>query len=376
MKISTLLLPFSVVLALGLSACGSGTEKGEGAAAPTEGSESAQDGGGVDTTDAVRGEEVAVPEPAPSPAPASTPAPAPDEGEMKRSTPEDVEARKNASWNDQRLHDEIRHYNPNYTGQGQFQIEGGKVLRAMLAKAGIVNLECFRGMSLLGLDLSGNAVKDLSPLKGHPLEAIYLEDTAVEDLTPLRGAPIREFYAARTPLHNLIGLEGAPIEQFNVVGSRVADLSALKGAPLQMVWLTDCPVSDVSALVESPLVSLTLHRTKITDLSPLAGTRLQRLHIGETMVTDLTPLATVPLTRLVFTPPLIEKGIDAVKSISTMREIGHKFDDSGRELVAPAKFWHAYDEVIGKKRAQEAQGAIGSGVLAPPPAPPAPASAE
>lgn len=264
------------------------------------------------------------------------------EGEADR----DVAARAAAHWNERMLHDEIRFHNPAYNGQAQLQIDNGKLRRAALAGAGLSSLECFRGMSLEALDVSGNAVSDLSPLSGQPLQMLYIEDTLVEDLTPLRGAPLVTFYASRSRMHTLAGLEGAPIEELNIISTRVADLSALAGAPLKMVWLTGCPVTDLRPIASQWLVSLTLQGTPVSDLSPLASTRLQRLHIAETKVLDLSPLAGLPLTRLVFTPARIEKGLEAIRSIPTMREIGNRFDDSGKTLVAPARFWAAYDTLV------------------------------
>jgi Leucine-rich repeat (LRR) protein len=86
-------------------------------------------------------------------------------------------------------------------------------------------------------------------------------------------------------------------------------------------------------------VSLTLHRTPVNDISPLANTGLQRLHIGETNVSDLTPLKGLRLTRLVFDPDDIKSGMDVVKAIPTITEIGSKFEDGQNDLKPAAVFW-------------------------------------
>ena len=91
---------------------------------------------------------------------------------------------------------------------------------------------------------------------------------------------------------------------------------------------------------DTPLVSLTLERTNVSDLTPLKGTKLQRLHIGESKVTDLTPLQGLPLTRLIFTPKKIKKGIESVRGIQTLREIG----PSLKAKMPPMMFWKFYDE--------------------------------
>ena len=69
---------------------------------------------------------------------------------------------------------------------------------------------------------------------------------------------------------------------------------------------------------------------------------LQRLHIGETLVEDLTPLAGVNFTCLVFTPSRIKRGMNVVRSLYGLREIGTVFDDGGRDLTSPEAFWAKY----------------------------------
>jgi len=110
--------------------------------------------------------------------------------------------------------------------------------------------------------------------------------------------------------------------------------------PLEFLWLNETPVADISPLSHCPLSSLTLHRTQVEDLTPLIGTDLQRLHIGETRVTDLTPVTTLKLTRLIFTPSRIERGIEEVRRMTTIQEIGPTFETR----MNPARFWALYDQ--------------------------------
>jgi hypothetical protein len=118
----------------------------------------------------------------------------------------------------------------------------------------------------------------------------------------------------------------------------VKDLEPFRGTPLEMLWLTETPVSDIAPLAGCPLVSLTLHRTQVRDLTPLAGTGLARLHIGETPVTDLTPLRGLRLTRLIFDPRRIEQGLEIVREMATLTELGLTFE----ERMPPAQFWSRY----------------------------------
>lgn len=275
----------------------------------------------------------------PVPKPEAKPVAAPE----PRKAP--VPPKKAIAWKDKLLHAGIKHHNPNYTNQGQFQIEDGKVLAVMLPGMGITSLEGLPIKHLRQIDISDNPISDISPLKGAPLEVFYAERTKVEDLTPLRGAKLGAIALSFTPVHDISPLAGAPVEEVRLVSTRVADISALAGAPIQAAWFTDSPVNSIAALAKAPLITLTLHRTKVTDVSPLAGSQLQRLHIGETPVRDLRPLAGLPLTRLVFTPPYILEGMDVVRALP-LREIGTAFDDERKDLVAPSRFWPAWDAVM------------------------------
>ncbi len=195
------------------------------------------------------------------------------------------------------------------------------------------------------LDLSQCDITDLRPLEGLPLVELYLEDNQrLTDISALRGMPLRKLYLSRTRVENLGPLRTAPLEDVNLLGTRVKDLSPLAECPIKMLWLTGCPVQDISPLRRVPLVSLTLQDTQVSDLSPLAGHPLQRLHIGGAEVTDLTPLGSAQLTRLIFTPSKIKAGLDVVRKMSSLQELGTRFDDAGDDKMPPATFWELYDK--------------------------------
>ncbi len=239
----------------------------------------------------------------------------------------------------------LRKANPDYQGQGRFNEENGEIIAGELPNCGLRDLSPLKGLKLMGLDVSGNPVREIRHLKGMPLRSLYAENTLVMDLTPLRGAPIMELRLNGCPLETLGGLEGMPLENLYLPGTRVKDISALAGSKVRQLWLNDAPVSDLSPLAGAPVVSLTLHRTQVSDLSFVRKLPIiQRLHIGETQVTDLSPLKGVPLSRLVFTPAKIEKGMEFARQIFGLREIGVRFDDGGRELMPPNHFWERYDK--------------------------------
>ena len=67
---------------------------------------------------------------------------------------------------------------------------------------------------------------------------------------------------------------------------------------------------------------------------------IQRLHIGQTPVLDLTPLAETELTRLIFTPARITKGLEIVRNMASIREIGTTLE----KRMRPKEFWGLYDK--------------------------------
>lgn len=250
-------------------------------------------------------------------------------------------------WSELSLHRAVREKNPGYTGQGTFQLtQEGQPEVVALGSCNVSDISMLAGMPLRMLDLMKCPVADLSVLKGMPLVELYLEECGVDDLSPLVGnTTLQKLYLTSTNVKNLTPLKGLPIEELNLIGCRANDLTPLAGMPLKMLWLTGLPVEDISPLASTPLVSLTLHRTRVVSLQPLATLRtLQRLHVGETPVKDLTPVAGLPLTRLVFTPATVEKGIEAVRRIPTMQQVGVEFEEDMGTLMAPTDFWARFDK--------------------------------
>jgi hypothetical protein len=89
------------------------------------------------------------------------------------------------------------------------------------------------------------------------------------------------------------------------------------------------------------LISLTLEGTRVADLSTLAGHKtLQRLHIAGTPIADLTPIREMQLVRLIFTPGSVTSGIEIVRGMISLQEIGTTLDG----CMSPAQFWELYDQ--------------------------------
>lgn len=253
----------------------------------------------------------------------------------------DSSSRRNRFSSIEEVHAAIRKVNPQYTGAGQVRLdEEGRVMAAALPECGISDISFLGSWPLLSLDLQANPVDDISPLKGMmTLQELFLERTNVRDLTPLFGLQIRNMYLSNTPVVDLMPLAEMPLESLNLVGTGVHDVLPLSRSPIRMLWLSETPVEDITPLMACPLESLTLHRTPVADISALAGTTLQRLHIGETEVRDLTPVGSIPLRRLIFTPSKIEKGMEVVRQMPMLTELGTTFETR----MPPQQFWQLMD---------------------------------
>lgn len=245
-----------------------------------------------------------------------------------------------ADWTPERVDRVILEANPGYRGEALYQIQNGRVVALQLSGTTITNMPFLKDMGVQVLDLKGLNLKDLGQLEGLDLVELYAEDTGITDIEPLRGMELSQLYLSNTHVTDLGPLEGMPLEQLNLLGTHVENITPLEGMPLVFLWLNQTPVSDISPLTGCPrLMSLTLHKTHVRDLGPLSGTGLERLHIAETPVTDLTPLGDLALKRLIFTPGNIRAGIDMIRAMESIDELGTTFENR----MPPDVFWHLYD---------------------------------
>jgi internalin A len=243
--------------------------------------------------------------------------------------------------NPELVHARLRAKNPGYRNQGQFALDPVLGLVGDLSGGGVTDLSPLQGIPFGALDLKGGQVSDLAPLKGMPLMLLALEDTHVIDLNPLEGMKIEKLYLNNTSVSDLKPLAGMPLRELMLVGTPVKDIRPLRRAPIEMLWLNDTPVADISPLAGCPMMSLTLEGTGVSDLRPLSGmSSLRRLHIGRTPVSDLTPLKNLKLTRLIFSPKSIRVGLESIRTMKTLIEVGTTLD----ARMPPAQFWQLYDQ--------------------------------
>lgn len=228
--------------------------------------------------------------------------------------------------------------------EGLIDTAGGKIRRAYLSDTDVIDVSPLAGRPITLLDISDTGVSDLSPLEGMPLEELYAERTRITDLSPLAGLPLKALYLNDTPVSDLTPVAGMSFQQLNLVDTQVADLEWCRSTPsIGIFWLRSTPVTDLSPLEDVTMTSLDVQDTAVADLSPLSNMQdLRRLNIAGTAVTDLWPLADLQLTRLVFTPSKIERGIEVVRNMPSLTQLGTQFEVES-DAIPAAEFWKRYD---------------------------------
>ncbi len=235
-------------------------------------------------------------------------------------------------------------------------LKGMPLTRLALARMPVSDLDALGGMGLEDLDISDTSVADLRPLVGQPLKRLVAAGTPVADLRPLAGLPLEELDLSRTRAADLKPLSRLPLRALSLAATQVVELEPLAAIPLRTLSLRDTRIRDLSELAHIPLTTLDLAGTpvrslntisglalveldlggcrEITSIADLAGMPLKRLNLVGTMVTDLRPLAAMPLERLDFTPSAITAGIDELRAIPTLKQIGREDAQA---------FWQRYD---------------------------------
>lgn len=232
--------------------------------------------------------------------------------------------------------------NPGYRGQGEVTFVGRSFVGVDLSGQPIRDLSPLADIDVPSIDLTQCPVADLSPLQGKRVRELYLEATQVTDIAVLDGMPLERLHISQTKVADLTPIGSSSLVELNAMDTNVADITPLRGLPITMLWLSRSPVRDLSPLGSVPLESLTVEGCPVDDLSPLTGhATLRRLHIALTEVTDLTPIVELELTRLIFSPPRITKGLEQVRAMSTLTEIGMGFE----AMMSPPRFWSLIDSM-------------------------------
>ncbi|MEO1999245.1 MAG: leucine-rich repeat domain-containing protein [Planctomycetaceae bacterium] len=222
----------------------------------------------------------------------------------------------------------------------QFATSMGEIYQAKLYQSGVKDISALAGLGLRELDLGGVPVSNIDVLKDMPLENLILEDTQVADLSILRGMPLQELMLQNTKVSDLEPLAGMKLSKLNLMNTPVSDIEIVKTFPLNTLWIPGTQVSDLSPLAALSLESLDIQDTPVKDALVFRGMdSLRRLNIAGSAITDLSPLAGLQLQRLVFTPERIRNGMDIVRGMSSLTELGTSFETR----MSPAEFWKRVD---------------------------------
>ncbi len=224
-------------------------------------------------------------------------------------------------------------------------LQGMKLEEVALIKTGVSDLTPLSGAPIRSLVISESPVEDISPLEGMPLDvALFLDKTKVEDISVLSGYRAPKLYLTNNPIRDMAPLGGKTFEELDLSGTQVEDLAPVRGMKLGILWLRRTPVADLNPIREAEITSLDVQDTKVSDVTPLAGLpSLARLNIAGTQVSDVTPLAGLQLTRLIFTPSRIEKGMDVIRKMPTLRQLDVAFEPERSPTLTPEEFWSRYD---------------------------------
>ena len=204
----------------------------------------------------------------------------------------------------------------------------------------ISDLTPLKGLKLTNLSLASTGVSDLAPLKGMPLETLVLSDSKVFDAKPLQGQQLRSLAIDSTPIADLTALLGVPLTSLDISNTKVTHLAGLAGMPLERLSLNRTQIKDLSPLKSMRLTMLQLDRVPVSDLRPLLSMPLTWLVLSGTEVRDVSVLKDLPLERLVLPKRTGVKGVETLKDIRSLREIGYDADDRGQ---APAAFWKTFE---------------------------------
>jgi serine/threonine protein kinase len=240
-------------------------------------------------------------------------------------------------------------------------LKGAPIEVLDLSGTKVNNFAIFSSLKLTSLTLNDLSISDVSMLKGLKLDYLSLAQTHVADLLPLKSMKLTTLILSKSKVFDARPLQGMQLTTLALDATPIADLTGLLGLPIKILDISDTKATHLAGLAGMPLEQLTLNRTQVKDLSPLKNMRLNLLKLNRVTVTDLTPLkdmpitvlelsgsnvrdvsalANMPLERLIL--PRIDdlKGLDVIKRMKLLREIG--FDPEGKGVM-PASFWKALE---------------------------------
>jgi serine/threonine-protein kinase len=228
-------------------------------------------------------------------------------------------------------------------------VEDGHVVELKIAGDKLRDLSPIRALSELrhlvcvGRQLRGEPL-DLSPLQGMKIRSINCSGRN-PDLSTVKCLSLSDFQCIGGNITDLAPLSGAPLKYLTLSGNwEIKSLEPLRGMPLTGLACDNCQVADLSPLTGMQLTYLVCHVTQVADLSPLKGMPLEELTCEQTAIKDFSPLAGMKLKRLSFTPNPELKGLEAIRQMDSLVEIG----TAQYKWMPRDQFWKQYDEGVFK----------------------------
>lgn len=211
----------------------------------------------------------------------------------------------------------------------------------------IDDLEPLRGMPLEDLEFGGTAVHDLGPLSGLPLRVLNAKDCPIADLSPLRGLALEVLVLGSASIVDLDPLRGIPCRDLYLSCPNLVSFEPLRGMPCTRIKLYGCgKVESLEPLRGMPLKDLDLYRSSsVKSIEPLQGMPLEVLSLSGCPVKDVTPLANMPLRELTIDERNIERGMEVLRELKTLKKI-----NCSAGALSPAEFWRRYDAGEFKKK--------------------------
>lgn len=158
---------------------------------------------------------------------------------------------------------------------------------------GLTNVEFLKDlMALSTVELSNNALTDLSSLSSKPLHTVKVNDNQITDLAPVSTVSL-ELRASNNQIADVSCLKGCKAKFVYLDHNKITDISAFKdNSRIGTLDLSNNNISDISSLKDCfNIYSLKLDHNSIKDISSLATIdSLDILDLSFNQIADISPL--------------------------------------------------------------------------------------
>lgn len=170
---------------------------------------------------------------------------------------------------------------------------------------GIVDLAGLQSAtSLVHLDLSGNSIRDLSPMAHFDgLRRLYLQSNGIADLSPLAGLSLENLLLSNNQIEDITSLADSNLDHLAWLaldGNEISRLPVLDAEWLRYLYLDENAITDITPLASlTTLSELRLNGNTVVSVDALAGmSNLRFLHLNDNQVADISPLNLDSLVEL------------------------------------------------------------------------------